>query len=795
MTIPRRLIRTRKDKPYAVKSRFYRRSLLLVLLVTCIPTLLIGVGSHQIGVRQVQRELTHTHLIQLRQASDKVDEFISQMQMMTNQWANHSMFAETLADMRFEEHFLFTHELYRTLMIMNNFNPQISGTRLLLFDKRVLISPDGIVALSGGEAEFYRKLRTHPQSIFIAYNAHPDEGGESEQTVSLVHKLPPGKKEAFGAFILDLNMREISDVLKPINPAGQGIAFILRQDGSRLAALPPEGAGGDEAESGFGPAEERLRRSVLERPESSGSFVFTAGAKDYAVAYGRFSPFGWIYVSALPLAELTGPVTFVSRTMLTLNLAGLAVAALLSWAASRQIYHPIRRLTQLFRSQSARADESEPGDELEFIRSEWEYVTRESDTLQSKWAQHLPLLRESFLIQFVSGHMPSLTEDELRDKYERLGKDVSERQFGFVLFHLSGLFTAARFFEGDEQLISFAAANIIGDLLEERQAEVLNFQDLTVGVLLLYPQDWPPEAVKADSEAFSGQALRTLHDILKIKAAAVLTRPARRMKDIPRLLDSCRQTILYRDTTQNIQLLEAETMPDQAGKPFYPFSLEKEIVQQLRIGDVRQAAAAIERFIAELQAFDSRDIFVRQGLLQLLGSLRHALIRGGFPDAGLYAETNLYDQFMQIEELSRAADWFEERILAPYAEFVFESDKSREEEVLLLIERVSETVRSAYDRPISLESVADQFGVMPYLLSKWFKKIKGINFIDYLTAIRLERAKELLAGTNMKINDIAEQVGYQPSYFNRTFKKNEGMTPKAYRELKGKNGGAPGGAE
>jgi len=55
-------------------------------------------------------------------------------------------------------------------------------------------------------------------------------------------------------------------------------------------------------------------------------------------------------------------------------------------------------------------------------------------------------------------------------------------------------------------------------------------------------------------------------------------------------------------------------------------------------------------------------------------------------------------------------------------------------------------------------------------------------FVDYLTKTRLDRAKELLVGSELKMQEIAVQVGYQPTYFNRIFKKMEGMTPKDFRE-------------
>nr|WP_249435725.1 helix-turn-helix transcriptional regulator [Paenibacillus sp. Marseille-Q4541] len=70
----------------------------------------------------------------------------------------------------------------------------------------------------------------------------------------------------------------------------------------------------------------------------------------------------------------------------------------------------------------------------------------------------------------------------------------------------------------------------------------------------------------------------------------------------------------------------------------------------------------------------------------------------------------------------------------------------------------------------------------PYALSKAFKQVAGINFIDYVTFRRMDMAKRLLRETDLKINEIADQVGYQHSYFNRIFKKQEGLTPGQYRD-------------
>lgn len=87
-----------------------------------------------------------------------------------------------------------------------------------------------------------------------------------------------------------------------------------------------------------------------------------------------------------------------------------------------------------------------------------------------------------------------------------------------------------------------------------------------------------------------------------------------------------------------------------------------------------------------------------------------------------------------------------------------------------------------YQDNLSLQLVADQVHVTPVWLSKLFKKEKQMTFLDYLTYIRIEKAKELLGDTGYRIYQIANEVGYGDRvHFAKTFKKIVGKTPKDYR--------------
>ena len=90
------------------------------------------------------------------------------------------------------------------------------------------------------------------------------------------------------------------------------------------------------------------------------------------------------------------------------------------------------------------------------------------------------------------------------------------------------------------------------------------------------------------------------------------------------------------------------------------------------------------------------------------------------------------------------------------------------------------------DRDISLDEVSREVNISPYYFSKLFKDSTEQNFIEYLTNLRMDKAKELLLTTDSSMKEICSMVGYaDPNYFSRTFKKNIGVTPTEYKENKG----------
>jgi len=82
-----------------------------------------------------------------------------------------------------------------------------------------------------------------------------------------------------------------------------------------------------------------------------------------------------------------------------------------------------------------------------------------------------------------------------------------------------------------------------------------------------------------------------------------------------------------------------------------------------------------------------------------------------------------------------------------------------------------------------LDQVCEMIGVSPSYFSSTFKREMGISFVQYLTTMRMTRAKELLVKSEGKTYEIAQAVGFtEPNYFSFCFKRYEGVSPSQYRQ-------------
>ena len=142
----------------------------------------------------------------------------------------------------------------------------------------------------------------------------------------------------------------------------------------------------------------------------------------------------------------------------------------------------------------------------------------------------------------------------------------------------------------------------------------------------------------------------------------------------------------------------------------------------------------------------------------------------------------LSDPVRFVDSVDKAKDYITRilKVLIEYRNQV--SDKKYTE----IIDKAREFIKAQYKNDeMSLQTVASYVNVSSNHFSAIFRKETGETFIDYLTKVRMDNAKDLLTCTSMKTSEIGFEVGYKdPHYFSYIFKKTIGMSPKEYRRMK-----------
>jgi len=99
-----------------------------------------------------------------------------------------------------------------------------------------------------------------------------------------------------------------------------------------------------------------------------------------------------------------------------------------------------------------------------------------------------------------------------------------------------------------------------------------------------------------------------------------------------------------------------------------------------------------------------------------------------------------------------------------------------------VIKRAREYIHEHQAEELSLTQVARAVNMSTFYFCKMFKKVAGINFTDYVARVRIEKSKNLLLNPNLRVSEIAFEVGFQSlTHFNRVFKKLLGQSPTDYR--------------
>ena len=211
---------------------------------------------------------------------------------------------------------------------------------------------------------------------------------------------------------------------------------------------------------------------------------------------------------------------------------------------------------------------------------------------------------------------------------------------------------------------------------------------------------------------------------------------------------------------------------------------QKTIFHFLKNGTLSETEDLVDEYFASLGEDAMDSMMLRQYVLveSLLSGVAFLDSMGVSNDRSSEILGKLKDPVRYVDSAASAREYIVQmlRRLIDYRNQV--SDKKYTE----IIEKAKTYIQENYqNEEMSLQSVASNVNVSSNHFSAIFRKETGETFIDYLTKVRMDNAKDLLTCTSMKTSEIGFEVGYRdPHYFSYIFKKTQGMSPKEYRRKK-----------
>ncbi|WP_206810070.1 PocR ligand-binding domain-containing protein [Paradesulfitobacterium ferrireducens] len=218
-------------------------------------------------------------------------------------------------------------------------------------------------------------------------------------------------------------------------------------------------------------------------------------------------------------------------------------------------------------------------------------------------------------------------------------------------------------------------------------------------------------------------------------------------------------------------------------RAFSVYSLDKEyeLRTKVRNGEKQAAQQLLDHILVDIAEKHSGNIdTVKTRIVELVVIISRAAVDGGADlNDILHLNSVYYRELLEMTDTDEICLWAKS-ILDTFMGRVLDN---KDQKNLQAIQKAADYIQRNYNKKITIDEIAQVVYLSPCYLSRIFKQSLGCTLMEYLTQIRIERAKIMLRNPKYNIMQVAEESGFEdPGYFTRVFKKIEGITPSRFKQ-------------
>lgn len=755
------------------KMSWRKRLFYSYIFIGVIPLLVLGAFFYY-GNRMTERkELEKSNSAMLSQVLQKLDYVTEKMNSAAYHFSG-SEIEDQLNDVRYErteiDEGLVASQLMTYSEIVGDTENDVKPILYLRGDKSVY-TMDGKIPYSEFEKDMNQYGDLNEASFFGTINSVKDDrslkigeekqAGEESSIVYFLYPIPYMNNIPIATIGFGFRSDSLNELIKTYYTADSAI-YIFNERYLTLFQCGQENCSGLSRESldnlaikyrrtGGKLVEERVDGGsfIIMREISANSGLSVVSITDSKKFYQSGSEFASWYIFLIAVLFIGG--------------------ILLSLVLSRSNYKPIQKLVQKIVDQDTMADQEQEGiNEFEIITNKWTDVQNKNEELSALLNRQRPMVVASCLRRILKGKFK--TSEEMEATLKSANINLSYRYNFVILLPIP----VEDSFEEDKNLrIMTVLAGFMQPFIHVYGLDML--KDNGIAVIVNCGERTAGEKNVDIRLSVADHLCRELETRYEISIPFYIGRIYEDVMDINRsFLESAAIASDYHMLgNQKVILFEEIGYEEQNIQ--YPILEQTLFIQCLKQANEEAALKALDNMIGEIEPLKS--FVITQCLcfdiinitIKTLDQLKGFELKN--------VDLKKLITFKSLPEFREKMAGLTIEMCRQFAEFKDSRNNERKSEIL-------DYVNCHYgDSSMGLESVADEFGVSSNYLSRFFKQETGCSFIQYVTMIRMDRARELLVNSNKQIKEIVAEIGYiDVANFVRKFKGYEGVTPGQYRE-------------
>lgn len=588
--------------------------------------------------------------------------------------------------------------------------------------------------------------------------------GMTKGLATYIYPLPlnSSKPNTFVLFLIE--EKTLKGMIKNVLNSYTGYVYVLDEKNSPIVYLK-------EGKTGIEPLNilNSLKLDALKNEINEVSI----GNTNYSVVKVVSDYNKWSYITVMQTDQFMKKVYTRQSIFNYICLVALIFGILIAFVLSVGNYKPLRQLVSILSVQSSGKIVGMYSDEYSFITNTFDEVSKERLGLMNQLKTQADIMKDQFILSLLKRKTDNT--EEIKSRLAVSGINLNNPYFVVLII----LFDSGEQVKNNNGELKTDIINVIEELITDIGTGyyVDLVDEIGIGMLLNLKSEYIKERHLSEL-AFK------VKDYIKQNFNNTLTVSIGNIySDMVMIHESyleASRAAHYRFIKGNDNVIFFEDIKEVQNKEYkYPADKEKELLMALKQGnldEVKETVSGIKAFI-ESQTMSPESVkFIYFGMVKsIIRELEEMNIE--------LTKVLNHEKDSLFTNASETIDKMTNKMEKLCEDLCIHINNQKESKNFELRDKILNIIKERYSsNALSLEVIAEECGMSPSYISRFFKDQIGQPPMQYIDMLRMNSAKELLKNTSLPVKDILCRVGYvDESNFMRKFKKKEGITPMQYR--------------